>query len=93
MGAEQDSRCAGDVPGDTHRRLRASHRFDGVTVKLALLPLWIAAFHYRGATHRFLVNGQSGRVAGEAPLSIPRIALAAAALAALILAAVLLFRR
>ena len=89
----QQRRCAGDVPGDTHRGLRASHRFDGVTVKLALVPLWIAAFRYRGRSHRFLVNGQSGEVAGAAPLSLPRIALAVLAVAALVLAAVVLLRR
>ena len=54
------------------------------TFRHVLLPLWIAAYRYGGKSYRFVVNGATGKVAGERPYSWIKIALAA--LAALILA-------
>ena len=42
--------------------------------KHVLLPVWIAAYRYRGKVFRFLVNGQTGEIVGQAPWSIPKIA-------------------
>lgn len=89
--AMQDRRCAGDVPGDTHRNLRATHQFQRVRFKHVLLPMWVATYRYQspsGATrlHRFLVNGQTGQVAGTAPRSAWKIVLLVAALLAVIAA-------
>ena len=41
-----------------------------------LLPVWLAAYKYRGKTYRFVVNGQTGRVQGERPWSAWKIAIA-----------------
>lgn len=65
----QHDRCAADIPGDTQRGLRTTHQIEGVRFKHVLLPTWIATYRYRGRLHRFLVNGQTGRVAGTAPYS------------------------
>lgn len=70
----QDKRCAASVPGDTHRALRTTHQIQRVRFKHVLLPLWIATYRYHGKTHRFLVNGQSGKVVGSAPYSALKIA-------------------
>jgi hypothetical protein len=51
--------------------LHASESF-----KHILLPVWTAAYRYNGHSYRFVVNGQSGRVQGERPWSIWKIALA-----------------
>jgi DNA-directed RNA polymerase subunit RPC12/RpoP len=67
--AEQEARCAGDVPGDTHADLRVATRLSGRRYRHALLPVWVAAYRFRGKPWRFLVNGQTGEVQGEAPLS------------------------
>ena len=48
------------------------------------LPVWMAAYKYRGKTYRFVVNGQTGRVQGERPYSAWKIA--AAVILGLILA-------
>ena len=56
-----------------------------MTFKHILLPVWLAAYKYRGKTYRFVVNGQSGRVQGERPYSAWKIA--AAVIAALAVAA------
>jgi hypothetical protein len=93
MEQVQESRCARDVPGDTHRFLRVNNRFHHPTFKHVLLPVWIAAFRYDGKVYRFLVNGQTGRVSGEGPLSWLKILLFSAVIAAIIVAIVLLVRR
>ncbi len=69
-----NSRCAGDVPGDTHRNLRVNTAYSGMKYKHLLLPVWISAYLYNGKTYRFLVNGQTGETSGEAPLSWWKIA-------------------
>lgn len=90
MAASQVARCKGDVPGDTHRNLRATHQYASATFKHVLLPVWVAAFRYNDKVYRFLVNGQTGRVAGKAPYSVTKIVLFVAAIVAVIAAIVIL---
>jgi hypothetical protein len=74
VAASQEKRCAGDVGGDTSRSLTVSNDFDQVAFKHVLLPVWIAAYRYKGKVFRFLVNGQTGEIVGQAPWSVPKIA-------------------
>ena len=60
-----------------------------VTFKHILLPVWVAAYKYRGKTYRFVVNGRTGAVKGERPYSALKIALAV--IAGLIVAGVVGF--
>jgi len=46
-----------------------------ITLRHVLVPVWIATYYYQGNRYQFLVNGQSGKVAGNKPLSFLRIAL------------------
>lgn len=73
MANQQRSRCAGDIPGDTHRNLNVNNNFTKVTFKHILLPIWIAAYRYNGKPYQFLVNGQTGEVVGKAPWSFWKI--------------------
>jgi len=73
MRADQVSRCASDVPGDTQRDLRVSTNLSGKRYRHTLLPVWVCAYRFRGKAFRFLVNGQTGEVQGEAPLSWVKI--------------------
>lgn len=50
--------------------------YDAETFKHILLPVWTAAYRYNGKSYRFVVNGQSGRVQGERPWSVWKIAAA-----------------
>jgi DNA-directed RNA polymerase subunit RPC12/RpoP len=79
--------CASEVPGDTHRNLHVDTAFSQKMYRHVLLPLWIAAYQYNGRPYRFLVNGQTGEVQGEAPLSWWKITFAV--LAALLVALIL----
>ncbi len=74
MVQSQDQRCSRDVPGDTQRNLSTTHTFSGETFKHVLLPVWIAAYRYQDKPYRFLVNGQTGEVVGQAPYSFWKIA-------------------
>ena len=65
-----------DIGGDRQRVHRIDTKIDDVTFKHILLPVWLAAYKYRGRTFRFVVNGQSGRVRGERPYSAIKITLA-----------------
>lgn len=91
MARVQEGRCARDVGGDTHRFLQVQNAFASVTFKHVLLPVWIAVYRYKEKPYRFLVNGQTGEVVGDAPWSAWKIALlvvvAIAVVAALILVA------
>lgn len=65
-----------DIGGDRQRIHNIDTTVSGVTFKHILLPVWLAAYKYRGATYRFVVNGRTGRVQGERPYSKWKIALA-----------------
>jgi len=73
------------IGGDQQRigRLQTTH--SDTTFKHVLLPLWNAAFDFRGKTYRFVVNGRTGKVRGERPYSVIKIALTALAGGAVLL--------
>jgi hypothetical protein len=55
--------------GFEKRQLRGGEvSWSGLTFKLALLPLWVGTYRYRGKTYRLLINGQTGKVGGEKPV-------------------------
>ena len=60
--------CADDVDLAITSVIRGQDHLTN-TFKHVLLPVWVAAYIFRGKTWRFLVNGQTGEVQGEAPLS------------------------
>ncbi len=58
-----------DIGGDEQRVQSVDTTIRDVTFKHILLPVWLAAYKYRGKTYRFVVNGQNGKVQGERPYS------------------------
>ena len=83
--------CSQEVPGDTQRNLQVQSTFSAVSYKNALLPIWIAAYDYRGTPYRYLVNGVTGKAHGNAPWSWVKITFAVmtAVIVALIVLAVM----
>ncbi|GAA6179944.1 hypothetical protein NBRC116594_13820 [Shimia sp. NS0008-38b] len=67
-----------DIGGDRQRIHSVQTAVNDVTFKHILLPVWMAAYKYRGTSYRFVVNGQTGRVQGERPYSGWKIACAVA---------------
>lgn len=78
----QRNRCSGDVPGDTQRDLAVRNELSDARFKHVLLPIWSVVYRHGGKAWPVLVNGQSGRVAGKAPLSWVKILAALAVVAA-----------
>lgn len=70
-----------DIGGDRQRIHHVDTTIRDVTFKHVLLPVWLAAYKFRGRTYRFVVNGQTGKVQGERPWSWIKIAFAAICLA------------
>lgn len=70
-----------DIGGDAQRINALDTTVRDVTFKHLLLPVWMAAYKYRGKSYRFVVNGRTGQVQGERPYSAWKIALEALVLA------------
>ena len=70
-----------DIGGDVQQVHAVETQVKDVTFKHILLPVWMAAYKYRGKTYRIAVNGRSGQVAGERPYSAWKIAFAVIAVA------------
>ena len=75
-----------DIGGDRQLVEHVETELSDTTFKHILVPVWIAAYRFRGKSFRFVVNGQTGQVSGERPWSVVKISLAV--LAGLIVAAV-----
>ncbi|HKL05166.1 MAG TPA: TFIIB-type zinc finger domain-containing protein [Roseovarius sp.] len=65
-----------DIGGDRQRIHDIQTEIGDITFKHILLPVWLAAYKYRGETYRFVVNGRTGRVQGERPWSVWKITFA-----------------
>lgn len=74
-----------DIGGDRQRVLEVDTTLSNVTFKHILLPVWIAAYRYRGEQYRFIVNARTGEVVGDRPYSWWKIAQAAVGGALLVL--------
>lgn len=74
------------VPGKS-RNIHANVRVESMSSEPVLLPVWIMAYRFQDKLYRFLVNGQTGKAAGQAPTSLGKVLLVAGAvcLGALIL--------
>lgn len=70
------SACDSEVPGDTHRNLGVNTQLSDLTFKHVLLPVWVASYRYHDKTFRFMINGQTGRVEGEKPISWIKVTIA-----------------
>lgn len=52
-----------DIGGVSQRVGTVDTKIGTLTFKHVLLPVWMAAYKYRGKTYRFVVNGLTGRAA------------------------------
>ncbi|MCZ2357147.1 MAG: hypothetical protein LC115_10775 [Bacteroidia bacterium] len=61
--------CATQVPGDTHKDLNVQTHKHSITFKHILLPIYVSAYRYNDKVFQVVVNGQTGKITGEKPLS------------------------
>ncbi len=67
--------CSSLLDGDTQRGLQVNSQWSNQTWKHLLLPVYVASYMFGRKSYHFLINGQSGEVKGEAPLSWAKIAI------------------
>lgn len=63
-----------DIGGDRQRVGTINTSVSDVTFKHILLPIWMAAYKFKGKTFHFVVNGRTGKVKGQRPYSALKIA-------------------
>lgn len=80
------SRVPARVPGRS-RNVHVNVLTEDLTSTPVLLPVWINAYRWNERLFRFCVNGQSGEVVGQAPVSVVKV-LGAVLLGLAVLAAV-----
>jgi len=57
------------IGGDQVKNLCFQTQYSRVTFKHLLLPVWISAYQFRKKVFHFFINGQTGEVQGEWPIS------------------------
>ena len=60
---------------DTVEKVNFNTDFAKVTFKYVLAPIWIANYKFNGQVYNFVVNGQTGKIAGKSPISVPKVIL------------------
>ncbi len=58
---------------DRVRHLQVESAFSKLTYKYLLLPVWISSYKYKDIVYQFMVNGQTGKVSGKTPISVPKV--------------------
>ena len=61
---------------DRTRNIVVRTSYSNITYKYVMLPVWISCFTYNGKVYQFIVNGQTGKVGGDYPISPWRVAIA-----------------
>lgn len=79
-----------DIGGDQQRVHGIRTQYTDVRFKHVLLPVWVSAYRFGDKTYRFLVNGQTGEVAGESPISWQKATLLVIAIVVVLLVALVL---
>ncbi len=100
IGAAQRSRtsmegqirqqCSSAVPGDTQRNLAVQADFSAQTFKHILVPVWLTTYTYGSTPYQAVINGYTGTISGEYPLSWVKITIAVI-LALIVIAIIIVF--
>ncbi|MBG9456245.1 hypothetical protein ABE61_19555 [Lysinibacillus sphaericus] len=76
LEAQITSKIRWEHNADVVSSLHFSTTHDDITYKYLMLPIWLSSFRYKEKVYRFMVNGQTGRVGGDAPISPLRVTIA-----------------
>lgn len=76
---------------DHVRNLQVDAVFSKMTYKYLLLPVWISSYKYKEKVYQFMVNGQTGKVSGKTPISIPKVVITGIAVVLIFLLLCMLF--
>ena len=74
-------------------RLQFSTVYDNITFKYLLAPIWLASYKYKDQVYNIVINGQTGKIGGKAPVSALKVFLFILAIVAAIIILYFLFGR
>lgn len=74
--SEISSKVRFECGADRVTNIQFSTTYDNITYKYLMLPIWLSSFQYKNKVYQFMVNGQTGKVGGKAPISPIRVAIA-----------------
>jgi predicted RNA-binding Zn-ribbon protein involved in translation (DUF1610 family) len=86
--------CSGvirKINGDEVRSVHISTSYDDVKFKHILLPIWVSSYSYKDKIYHFMINGETGEVQGESPISPLKVTLLILFIAAIVLGVVYLY--
>ena len=63
------------IGGDEQQVTSINSRYEAVTYKHILLPVWLMAYRYNNRTYQVFINACTGEVTGQRPWSLPKILL------------------
>jgi predicted RNA-binding Zn-ribbon protein involved in translation (DUF1610 family) len=73
IDAAIDSEVRSRIGGDEQRVHSIQSRYDAITYKHLLLPVWMLTYRYKDQPYQIFVNGGTGEVQGERPYSWVKI--------------------
>jgi predicted RNA-binding Zn-ribbon protein involved in translation (DUF1610 family) len=85
--------CTQRIGGDEQRLHDMQCRYDAMTFKHLLLPVWMLAYRYKGESYRVFVNAVTAEVQGDRPYSWVKITSAVIAALAAALAVILALQK
>ena len=68
-----DRKIRDEHDADSTKNIQVNSTFTDLTYKYLLLPVWLSSYKYKDKVYNFMVNGQTGKVAGKTPISIPKV--------------------
>jgi len=75
MDVEIKNSIRNHIGGDEQRITKSSTRYNDISFKYILLPLWISSYKHKEKLFRFTINARTGEIHGERPYSVIKIAL------------------
>jgi len=91
MREKLEQMCAAQVPGDTYRNLVIHPAYSAQTFKHILVPLWLLTYTFGARVFHVLVNGATGRMAGDYPKSFWKVFFLVVAIVIVVSVVLLLF--
>lgn len=72
--------CIEQIDSNHIRNFSMNAAFDDEAWRFILLPAYLATYRFAGKTHQIVINGQTGKVAGEKPVAWTKVWFAVGAL-------------
>jgi hypothetical protein len=65
-----------DIGGNEQRVSNTQTAYSNITFKHLLLPIWLTSYKYNNKSYSILINGQTGEIEGNYPVSVWKVIIA-----------------